>query len=89
MQHGSKQLAGWIDRMGLNQREAARKLGMDFTTLNKLLKAKRFPGRQNAIAIRNLTGIPVDAWEPTLVGDSRKRAPRKAPKSQHWQSANV
>jgi transcriptional regulator with XRE-family HTH domain len=40
-------------------------LGMDETTISKILKGTRNPGLENAIAIERLTGIPVEAWLPT------------------------
>jgi transcriptional regulator with XRE-family HTH domain len=76
MQHGAQQLALWIARMGVTQTAAAGNLGIHKTTLSKILKRKRLPGRQIATNIRDLTGIPLDAWMPTPVGTLTKRAPR-------------
>lgn len=89
MQHGSQQLAEWIERSKLNQREAARKLGIHQSTLNKILKRTRLPGRHSAIAIRDTTGIPLDAWVETRVGNRRKTDRPNARKGQQWQGANA
>lgn len=68
-------------RRGINGREAARLLGFHFTLLSNYVTGKRLPGRENAITIERMTGIPVEAWSPTSVGtrelavagESRKR----------------
>jgi transcriptional regulator with XRE-family HTH domain len=65
MHSGREQLADWIERRGMNQREAARILGMDFTVLNKILLGHRTPGLATALAIQRHTGISVEVWMPT------------------------
>jgi transcriptional regulator with XRE-family HTH domain len=89
MEHGSTQLADWIDRKGYGQAEAARKLGLHKSTLNKILKGTRLPGRQSAATIRDMAGVPLDAWVPTAVGKRAKRLAAKARNMQHFQGANA
>ena len=72
MQHGSQQLAAWIERSKLTHTAAAGKLGIHKSTLSKILNKSRLPGRQIASDIRDLTGIPLDAWMPTQVGKGKK-----------------
>lgn len=72
----------------MNQREAAAKLGVHFTTYNQFLTRRRVPGRQLAVAIQTLTGIPVGAWTPTKVGKTKKRTTRRSENSQYMQGAN-
>ena len=89
MEHGSTQLADWIDRKDYSQAEAARKLGLHKSTLNKILKGTRLPGRQSATTIRDVAGVPLDAWMPTAVVRRAKRLAAKARSTQHWQAANA
>jgi transcriptional regulator with XRE-family HTH domain len=86
MEHGSEQLAAWIQRSNLKQVEAARKLGFDRTTLNKILKRVRTPGRENAIRLQRIAGVPIEAWTPTPVGKARKRG---AGDSRHRTNSSV
>lgn len=65
---GRERLKRWLDRSHLNQREAARIIGMHFTHLCQILAGRRSPGLANAIAIERETGIPVEAWVPTPEG---------------------
>lgn len=89
MQHGSQQLAQWIDRSKLSQTAAAEKLGVHKTTLNKILKGTRLPGRQIATTIRDTTGIPLDAWVPTRVGGRRKTDRPNYRNRSNWQGATA
>ena len=58
MEHGATQLADWIDRrFDGNQTDAAEKLGLHKSTLNKILKRTRLPGRQIATTLRDTAGI--------------------------------
>lgn len=70
MQHGRDLLKAWIDRMKMNQREAARLLGIDHTFLNQMLTGRRSPSLANAIKIEQRTGVSVESWVPTAVGES-------------------
>lgn len=81
MLHGRFQLAQWIEKRGLNGREAARMLDVHFTFLSNLVTGKRLPGRENAVKIERITGIPVEAWTPTRAGKSKVRAKQNADKS--------
>jgi len=62
MQPGRTQLQDWMDRRGFNQRETARELGMDYTTLNQILTGRRSVGLAIAVRIEQHTGIPVESW---------------------------
>lgn len=74
MVDGRTQLADWIARRGVNQREAARILGMNFTNLNHLLNGRRRAGLAVAIQIERCTGIPAESWLPTDDGKSDEPA---------------
>lgn len=63
---GRVRLRQWIDRSKLNQLEAAEVMGFDKTALNHILTGKRTPGLQNALKIERATGIPVEAWVPSV-----------------------
>lgn len=80
MQHGRLQLADWIERRGVNQREAAEILEMDHTFLNGILTGRRSPGLATAVAIERRTGVPVEAWMPTSSGKTAERIPALAAK---------
>jgi transcriptional regulator with XRE-family HTH domain len=54
----------------MNQAEAARYLGFDAPYVSVLLSGKRTPGLDNAINLERLTGIPVEAWASSELGDS-------------------
>jgi transcriptional regulator with XRE-family HTH domain len=73
MTHGREQLADWIERRGVNQREAASLLSMDHTFLNGILTGRRSPGLATAVSIERCTGIPVEAWMPTADGKNAER----------------
>jgi hypothetical protein len=90
MEHGAKQLTDWIARrFDGNQTAAAEKLGLHKSTLNKILKRTRLPGRQIATALRDVAGIPLDAWVPTRVGKRPKPALPKGHNAQYWQGGNA
>lgn len=65
MKPGRLELKDWMNRRNFAQHELAEYLGMDETTVSKLLKGTRNPGLENAVAIERKTGIPVEAWMPT------------------------
>lgn len=88
MQHGSAQLKAWQKRLEIDQRQAARILGLHYTSYNQLLTCRRLPGRQLAVEIETTTGVPVGAWTPTRVGKTKKRQYRQAKNTQYMQGAN-
>jgi len=65
-----ERLALWITRSTLNQLEASRVIGIDPTQLNHILKGKRSPGLLNAVKIERATGITVDGWVSSELGES-------------------
>lgn len=69
MIHGRTQLREWIDRRCDSDRDAARLLDLDHTFLSQLLNGHRNPGLANAVKIERTTGISVEAWLPTGVGE--------------------
>lgn len=80
IQTGREALQQWIDRRQVNQREAARIIGVDHTYLNQILSGRRTPGLDNAIQIERATGIAVEVWLPTSEGGTAtepRRQPRK------------
>lgn len=66
---GRERLARWMERSRLNQRQTAQIFGVHFAYLSQILSGRRSPGLANAITIERETGIPVEAWVPTEVGD--------------------
>lgn len=85
MNAGQERLRAWIERSQLTQRAAAKLLGIHFTFLNQLLSTnarRRSPALGTALRIERLTGIPVEAWMPTDVGDEHaEKSPRR--RNQH------
>jgi transcriptional regulator with XRE-family HTH domain len=67
--NGRERLAQWLDRSKLNQREAAVLFGIHYTHLNQILSGRRTPGLENAVTIERATGIPVEVWLASEVGD--------------------
>lgn len=86
MVHGSLQLDAWLKRSKLNQRQGAKRLGMHWTTLNKLVLGIRFPSRLTAIRLEQETGIPVGAWTP-IVPKRKKSISRRMQNGQQRQGA--
>lgn len=62
MKRGAEQLADWMRRRELNQRETAAHFGWDETFISQLCRGARMPGLTNAVKIERETGIPVEAW---------------------------
>jgi hypothetical protein len=67
MQAGSVQLQAWCVRRFKTRGEAAEFLGLDLSLLGKFINGTRRPKLELAVTLRNLTGIPVEAWtfQPT------------------------
>jgi transcriptional regulator with XRE-family HTH domain len=76
MYSGRERLAEYRKRSKLNQRELARLIGITDAYLSQVLSGKRFPGRENALLIERLTGVPVESWSEPRRGktDRTKRA---------------
>jgi plasmid maintenance system antidote protein VapI len=70
MKHGSELFKRWMDRQGLSQRQTAELLEWDETFISKLIRQHRNPGLTNALKIKRLTDIPVEAW--TAEADTRQ-----------------
>jgi plasmid maintenance system antidote protein VapI len=62
---GRERLIDWMRISKLNQRQAAKVIGLHWGMVNKLVLGIRRPGRQTAVKIQRATGIAVDAWEDT------------------------
>lgn len=76
---GADAIWDWMERRGLNQRQASEIVEIDHTYLNHIVSGRRLPGRDLAVRIERKTGIPVEIWstevdEPTA---SRSRKTRK------------
>jgi len=78
---GRTRFQQWLDKSQLNQREAARLLGVHYTHVNQILSGRRLPGLANAVAIERVTGIPVGAWVPTAEGKPAAPRSRKRPQA--------
>lgn len=81
MQSGATQLADWMERRGLSQRETASKFGWDETFISKLIRGHRRPGVRNAVKIRTETGIPIEAWMSEELDESKAHTSKIAVKS--------
>jgi transcriptional regulator with XRE-family HTH domain len=68
---GPDAVRDWMERSGLNQRQAAVRMGIGHTALNHLLCARRRAGLAMALRIQRATGIPVEAWMSTPVDKRR------------------
>lgn len=77
---GAHALWDWLERRSLNQREAARLIGMDFQYLNHLLAGRRRAGRDTALLLQEKTGIGIAAWSSTLVEQNKVAVAAKAHK---------
>lgn len=66
---GAEQFRDWMRRRGFNQADAARYLQFDEPYVSVLLSGKRTPGLDNAIHLERLTGIPVEAWASSELGE--------------------
>lgn len=62
MKSGPDQFRDWLERRGVNQREAAELLSITDVFVSQILNNVRTPGLANAVKIERLTGIPVESW---------------------------
>lgn len=74
MTSGAAQLREWIRRSERTQAETAELFGITESYVSMLVNRKSTPGREMAVKIERLTGIPVAAW--TLSGHDRTPTPR-------------
>lgn len=85
MKSGPEQLREWMDRRWpaspRTQRDAAAHFEWDETFISQLVTGKRTPGLTNAIRIERETGIPVEAWVSSELGESTAVISGKARKS--------
>lgn len=70
MKSGPEQFRDWMERRGVNQREAAELLSITDVFVSQILNNVRTPGLANAVKIERLTGIPVESWLLTELSDS-------------------
>lgn len=70
---GSNQLRAWIDRTFRNDAEAALALQVSAAYLSYLLRGERVPGRDMALKIETVVGIPVRAWSLSRRATSPRR----------------
>lgn len=71
---GARLLREWIQKRGYNQVEGAKALGIHEAYMSMLLSGRRAPGRDNAVKIHELTGIPVSAWSSSRRDKSAEAA---------------
>lgn len=82
---GAEQFKDWLRKRGFSQADAARYLQLDEPYVSVLLRGKRTPGLDNAIHLERLTGIPVEAWASSELGEVEQpvtAGSRKAESSQ-------
>jgi transcriptional regulator with XRE-family HTH domain len=70
---GATALWDWMERRGLNQREAAKVLELHFMSLNQYLHGHRRPGLAAALRIERHTGLPAGIWMRTPVSEKKRR----------------
>jgi DNA-binding XRE family transcriptional regulator len=66
MTRGQHHLREWRESLSYSQAEAAVALGVDQTTISCWERGDRTPGLRLAIAIRKVTGIPVESWSQIM-----------------------
>ncbi len=81
MEQGNTQLRDWQWRRRLSGGEASDIIGIDRTYYSNLVNGRRRPGRDLAVKIERLTGVPVEAWTPQTSGKRDKATKRHASKS--------
>jgi len=62
MQSGAALLAEWIEKREYTQLKASVLFGISEGYISMILSGGRLPGRNQALRIEELTGIPVRAW---------------------------
>ena len=62
MTEGRKLLIEWLDRTGMPAAEAARRAGVSQDAFYGWTAGRRTPDLRCAVALRELTGVPVEAW---------------------------
>lgn len=88
MQSGPEQLKDWMRRRGFTQADAARYLQVDEPYVSVLVSGKRTPGLANAVKLERLTGIPVEAWASSEIGEAVEPVAAGARKSKTSQDDN-
>lgn len=76
MRPGPEQLKEWIERRQLTQRQAAEELEFGPTgevALSYYLSGKRLPGRDRALSIQRIAGIPAESWTLSRISKTEKR----------------
>lgn len=66
MNDGARRLAEWRARKKITQRTLANDLDTDSSTVSHWENGRRRPGLEEAVALREKTGIPVEAWMQPL-----------------------
>lgn len=92
MLSAGEMFADWIERrFDGNQRKAAESLKISPAYVSYFKSNERAPGRDLAIRLQALTGIPVTAWTSTAVAKSTKKArkPRRNTKPSQGVNANA
>lgn len=64
---GANALWNWLEKRGLNQREAAEILNIHWVSLNQILMDRRRPGLAIALRISQAAGIEPGIWTRTQV----------------------
>lgn len=65
-------LAAFLKRENLTQGALAEKVELDRTEVSHILARRRNPGRDSALAIQNITGIPAEWWGQKRRGRRKK-----------------
>lgn len=73
MTSGSRQLADWIARRGITQREAAKLLGFTEQFVGALVLGRKRPGLSRAVTLEDVAGISVRSWQVSQLSKSETR----------------
>lgn len=77
MQSGREQLAAWLRRSKLLQRELAVRLSLTDSHLSQILSGVRRPGLPIVARIEDVCGVPMRSW--LLKAGGKPAKPRKSP----------
>jgi len=88
MKTGAELLTDWIDRQGLSDVFAAKKLGVSKSFLCRMQQGTRWPSLARSAKIERITGIPMSAWVSRKHGISKSSNNDGIKSSQYSQAGN-
>lgn len=76
MNRGARLFAEWLRDTERSQQEASYDLRVTPSALSMYLTGERTPGRKIALKLRDIAGVPVDAWDDL---EGTETAPEQTP----------